>query len=246
MIVLLAAVPVETELLRQRLTPCEILDCGGFNLYRGKLCGQSVELLHSGIGKANAAAATALLLQRRPDKVLAFGCGGAFAASGLTIGDVALATAEIYGDEGVLTPEGFVDLQGMNLPLVNRDNLRLYNQYPVDAAWLAQAEARLAAWAAATGIQVQSGPLVTVSTCSGTRRSGNALAARTGGICENMEGAAVAQLCARAAVPFLSVRGISNLVEDRDLSRWDLRRGANVAQQAVLALLAAEQEVLSA
>jgi len=53
-----------------------------------------------------------------------------------------------------------------------------------------------------------------------------------------MEGAAVAQLCACLGVPFFEVRGISNLVEDRNLSRWDLPTAARVAQQAVRALLA--------
>ena len=53
-----------------------------------------------------------------------------------------------------------------------------------------------------------------------------------------MEGAAVAQLCARFGVPFFEVRGISNLVEDRDLSRWDLPAAAAAAQQAVRAVLA--------
>jgi futalosine hydrolase len=53
-----------------------------------------------------------------------------------------------------------------------------------------------------------------------------------------MEGAAVAQVCAHQQVPFLELRGISNLVEDRDLARWDLKTGAETAQRAVQALLA--------
>jgi futalosine hydrolase len=61
---------------------------------------------------------------------------------------------------------------------------------------------------------------------------------RTQGLCENMEGAAVAQVCARHGIPFGEVRGISNLVEDRDLSRWNLRAGAEIAQEALFALLA--------
>ena len=48
----------------------------------------------------------------------------------------------------------------------------------------------------------------------------------------------MAQMCARFGVPFFEVRGISNLVEDRDLSRWDLPMAATAAQQAVRALLA--------
>jgi futalosine hydrolase len=57
-----------------------------------------------------------------------------------------------------------------------------------------------------------------------------------------MEGAAVAQMCARFGVPFFEVRGISNLVEDRDLSRWNLSAAATSAQLAVRALLTGWRE----
>jgi futalosine hydrolase len=40
-------------------------------------------------------------------------------------------------------------------------------------------------------------------------------------------------------VPLLEVRGISNLVEDRDTSRWNLTLGMTAAQNAILMLLQA-------
>jgi futalosine hydrolase len=52
-----------------------------------------------------------------------------------------------------------------------------------------------------------------------------------------MEGAAVAQICEQYKVPFLELRGVSNMVEDRDLSNWDLDGAAGRAQQALIALL---------
>jgi futalosine hydrolase len=64
-----------------------------------------------------------------------------------------------------------------------------------------------------------------------------ALAHRTGGLCENMEGAAVALACQQMSVPLLEVRGISNLVEDHDPARWDLPRGMAAAQHAIRVLL---------
>jgi futalosine hydrolase len=44
------------------------------------------------------------------------------------------------------------------------------------------------------------------------------------GLCENMEGAAVARVCAAFAVPCLELRCISNFVEDRDAGRWELKK----------------------
>lgn len=238
MIALIAAVPLETELLRRELAPCEVRRCGGQALYQGTLVGQGVALQHSGVGKANAAAATALLLDSlRPEAVLCFGCAGAYLESGLKVGDLVLASEEVYGDEGAVTPDGFLDMRSLGFPLAERGGERWFNRFPVDPELLAHGQ-RLIVQALDAQQRVACGPLVTVSACSGSAAAGRQLARRTEGLGENMEGAAVAQLCARFGVPFFEVRGISNLVEDRDLSRWDLPRAAAAAQQAVRALLA--------
>jgi futalosine hydrolase len=114
----------------------------------------------------------------------------------------------------------------------------LFNRVPVAASLLERAAPALAHATEAAGRRLTQRPFVTVSTCSGSSRAGAELSRRTGGICENMEGAAAAQICAMHDLPFLELRGISNMVEDRDLSTWDLRRGAEAAQQAILHLLA--------
>ena len=234
MIALIAAVPLETNLLRRSLSPCEVRNCGGRDLFLGTRSGLSVALLHSGIGKANAAAATSSLLGfYRPSAVIVVGCGGAFPGSGLQVGDLALASEEIYGDEGVLAPDGFLDMEAIHLPLVQRNGHSFFNRYPSSPLLLEKARASLAGAFPTTAC----GPFVTVSTCSGTLAGGIELARRTNGICENMEGAAVAQVCAMHNIPFLEIRGISNLVEDRDTSRWNIKGGAEIAQRAVQEIL---------
>lgn len=237
MILLIAAVPLETEALRRELAPCEVRRHGVLTVFRGTLAGQAVALLHSGVGKASAAAASALALALlRPQAVISFGCAGAYPGSGLEIGDLVLADEECYGDEGTQTPQGFLDLRQLGLPAVEIDGQRWFDRFPVDGELLTRAHRQLSA-ALASGRRVGTGPLVTVSTCSGTMALGEEVAKRTGGVAENMEGAAVAQQCAVAGTPFLEVRGISNLVEDRDPRRWDLKGAATVAQQAVRLLL---------
>lgn len=243
MIALLAAVPLESEMLRRELAPCEVRRCHGFDLLCGSLAGRPVCLLHSGVGKANAAAAVAAVCAcDRHGAVYLFGCGGAYPGSGLSVGDLAVATDEVYGDEGVLAPAGFLDMAAIGLPLLERERKRYYDRFPADSALLGHAMPLLTQLAAAAGRKLASGTFVTVSTCSGTARAGEALARRCGGICESMEGAAAAQTCARYGIPFLEVRGISNLVEDRDLSRWELKLAAEIAQKAVLTALAGPYE----
>ena len=87
------------------------------------------------------------------------------------------------------------------------------------------------------GIKLATGTFVTVSTCTGTMARAIEIEQRSGGLCENMEGAAVALACRQLSIPLLEIRGISNLVEDRDTDRWDLAAGMTAAQQAVIGLL---------
>lgn len=173
----------------------------------------------TGIGIANAAAATAALIHLHgPDLVINTGCAGAYDRSGLAVGDLAVATSELFADLGATTPAGWLSLEQMGLPLLEREGERLFNDVPM----CRQAAESALERAAREGIPLQPGRFLTVSACSGTRLRGAELQDRFGGICENMEGAAVALVAARYGRDCMEVRGISNLVEDRDLSGWDI------------------------
>ncbi len=238
MIAIVAALAAETALLRRSLSPCEVRRCGGRELFLGCLSGRKVALLHSGIGKINAASAvTALLESRIPGAVIVIGCGGAYPESGLEVGDLALATEEVLADEGVQTPEGFVDFARLGFPLLEQGGPVMTRRFAADARLLEEARPLLDHAAEVAGVKLAMGPLVTVSTCSGTSQAALEMVRRTAGICENMEGAAVAQICRLYEVPFLELRGISNRVDNRDLSHWDLPLAAEVAQRALLAYL---------
>jgi len=237
MIALLAAVPEETVLISEILKDSGQESVDGMVMLTGRIHGQAVCLTHGGIGKAAAAAATITLLHYcRPEALLLFGCGGAYPHSGLGIGDLALADAEIFGDEGVLAPHGFDDLAAMRLPMRQGDE-SFFNSWPIDGLLRERSRPTLLDLAGKQGIKLATGSFVTVSTCTGTTARAIQIEQRTGGICENMEGAAVALACRQLSVPLLEMRGISNLVEDRDTSRWDLAAGMTVAQQAVIDLL---------
>jgi len=238
MISIIAAVPLETDRLRRSLSPCEVRRCGHRELFLGVLCGHKIALLHSGIGKVNAASAvTALLESCRPKAVIVIGCGGAYPDSSLEIGDLVLATEEVVADEGVATCEGFRAFSDIGFPLLPTCRPKLESRFPVDNPLLTTALPIIEQFAAHAGRKLATGPLVTVSTCSGSEQIGRDLALRTGGLCENMEGAAIAQVCRLYRVPFLELRGISNRVENRDLATWDLPGAAEIAQRALSAFL---------
>lgn len=227
---LVCAVALECAALREALSGAEEMGIGRKPAWRGVLDGAPVILLPAGMGKTNVAhGATALLERQAVRGVIGFGVGGAYPGSGLEVGGVALASASVYGDEGVDAPGGWLSTEGIGIPLARRGERSWFNEFPLDAARVERARAALLS----AGIEARVGPFVTVSVCSGTARRGEELARRFGALCEGMEGAALAHVCALYDVPCLELRAISNHVEDRDLSRWRLRDAAEAAQRAV-------------
>ena len=89
---------------------------------------------------------------------------------------------------------------------------------------------------------IKTGAFITVSEISGTRQRAEEMEKRFHGVCENMEGAAVAQLCTLYNVPFLEIRGISNLVKERNKEEWDLSAAARISQKAALQIIARWRE----
>lgn len=202
----------------------------GLPMWRGTLHGSPILAVIGGMGKVNAAhAVTVAVHSDEVARVVGFGVGGAYAGSELSVGDVAVATVEHYGDEGVETPDGWLSCEGIGIPLLQQSGTRLFNAFPVDAGRADKIATRLNE----RGVKARRGPFVTVSCCSGTTARGGELARRFGAICESMEGAAYAHIAARYELPYLGVRGISNLVEDRDFTRWRLHEAAEAASVAV-------------
>jgi futalosine hydrolase len=98
------------------------------------------------------------------DIIINIGCAGAYAGSGLSVGDLAIASSEIYGDEGVLTPSGWQPLDFIGIPLVGERGDRCFNEIPLSISLRDKA----LRFAQTCGIPLRTGKFVTVSTCSGT------------------------------------------------------------------------------
>jgi futalosine hydrolase len=182
---------------------------------------ERVQILRIGVGPVNAAiSVTRRLARELPSAIVVCGIGGAYPGSGLQVGDVACASMECYGDLGAATPSGFLDMKALGFPVVNGPT-PLYNDLPMQ---LFPSERQV--------------KFVTVSTCTGTTAAAQVIAARTGGAVECMEGAAVAHVAHLYGVPVGEVRGISNLVTDRDPGAWRIKDAAIAAQEAVLSWIA--------
>jgi futalosine hydrolase len=237
---LVCSVPLESRQLRESLVSRLEMEVGRKTACFGVLSGAPVIVFAAGMGKVNAAHGLTALLERREVRgVVGFGVAGAYAGSGLEVGDVALASHCIYGDDGVEAPGGWLSTEGIGIPLLEQDGRPVYNQIALEPARVQRAADALEA----AGVHARVGPFVTVSACSGTAARGAEVEARFGGIVEGMEGAALAHVAALYGCPFLEVRAVSNLVEDRDLTRWRLQDATTAAQRAVRALVAAREAV---
>lgn len=230
----MAAVPQEIVLLEHALGTGVRVTTAAHSYAEGTLGNLPVIVCAGGVGKINAACATTALIERhQPGLVINTGCGGAYPGSNLSIGDLTVASEEFLGDEGVLTVDGWQDLRAMALPSLVRGNRLFHNAIPLSQ----HATEKAMQLADYYGVTLTRGRFVTVSTCSGTRRRGEELAAALHGIAENMEGAAVAQVCLRYGIDCLEIRGISNHVEDRNMKAWDIPRAVEAAQRFVLKYL---------
>lgn len=224
-LLILAATEGEAKQIEAQLAGARRLETGRKTLVQGTLGGRPCRLVYSGMGAVNAAHALTVHVERaRPALVIQVGIGGAYVPAGLTVGAVAIATEEIYGDVGVITREGWLGADAIGIPLVAREQ-PLFNRFPLDLAIVRRA---------AEVCGATSGPFLTLARCTGIQTMGDELFARFGALCESMEGAAAAHVCALYDVPLLEIRAVSNLVEDRDRGKWRIGEAAARAQAAVL------------
>lgn len=221
---IISAVPFESRELLKAMGSKRKFQGG---LTRGTIGRARVVHIDSGVGIANAAVAATVLMERfKPDTLLVFGIGGAYPRSGLVPGDLALAETEIYADSGLSTGEGF---EAMHLVLLRRGRKKFYNEFPLDARLLRAARRALG--------EIAAGTFLTVSAASATAGRARRLGDRHGAICENMEGAAVAHTGARYGTPVLELRGISNMVGDRDLGNWEKKKASARCAEALVEYL---------
>lgn len=193
----------------------------------GKTTGQPHELFVAGVGPLE----TAVRLTRRLCEggqalslVLNFGVAGAYAGSGANLLDVCLAEREVLGDFGICHGERVASFDGQ---LAGRTGFSLDPQYLAQASVLLEKQ----------DYGCRKGVFVTVNGVTATARRGALLQAAHHGLCENMEGGAVARVCEEFAVPCLEVRCISNMVEDRNPANWQLASAVHRCGQVVSLLV---------
>ena len=233
MIALLSSMSCESDMILSLFKKVRVAAVAGKKVHKGKFSGLDVLLINTGIGKVNASHSVTAVVENYPvDKIINMGVGGAYPGSGLAPGDVAVASKEIFGDDGVITPDGWKDMNEIGIPVLQKGRRKYFNEFPLSTPSQAFLKAQ-----GSSAAKIQSGPFITVGSATGTQKRAKELEKKFRGICENMEGAAIAQVCSIYGIPMIEVRGISNIAGVRDKRRWRLKEASENCQKVVLNLL---------
>jgi adenosylhomocysteine nucleosidase len=200
----------------------------GREFHAGRLAGHDAVLVLSGIGKVAAATTTALLLDRfEVDAVLFTGVAGGL-GEGVRVGDVVVGRELLQHDidASPLFPRYEVPLTGRS-------------RFAADAGLCDL----LASAAVQHGVPVHQGLVISGDRFVATAAESDALRrALPDALAVEMEGAAVAQVCADFDRPFAVLRTVSDRADDSahvDFSRFVVEVAAQATHGIVLRALAA-------
>jgi futalosine hydrolase len=183
------------------------------------------DVIVAGVGPAAAAASTAKALAAAEyGLVVSAGIGGGFPGRA-EIGSLVVASEIIAADLGVETPGGFCSLDELGFGST---------RVGVDISLATRlTEALLTA-----GLQAHAGPVITVSTATGTAATASELAERVvGAAAEGMEGYGVAIAAHDQSLPILEIRAISNAIGPRDRDSWRIGQALEALEAASSVLM---------
>ena len=200
MIGLIAAMEEELSAVVVNMTNVVRKDIADFTLYQGKLNNKDVVICQSGVGKVQAAMATTLLIDHFPLKaIINVGIAGSL-QKGLTLRNVVIADKIAQWD---------FDLSAFGIER-GYDNERYTTC--VDPVLLTRVQALMK-----DDKNLFIGPMVTgdqfVYLDSQLTEIKNAY---PDALCVDMEGGAIAQVCAYFKLPFMIIRSISDLATEKD------------------------------
>ncbi|MWJ28435.1 5'-methylthioadenosine/S-adenosylhomocysteine nucleosidase [Halomonas sediminis] len=200
---IIGAMAQEVEQLARQLENSQTYEHAGLIFHVGTRHGLEIVVLQSGIGKVNAAVATALLLERHsPDAIINTGSAGGFATD-LEIGDIIISSEVRHHDvDAVVFGYEIGQVPGMpaaypadsNLINVARSAIDILGEVQVREGLIATGDAFMADPARVEATRAQFPDMLAVE----------------------MEAAAIAQTCFMFDCPFVVIRALSDIPGDGD------------------------------
>ncbi len=163
------------------------------------------------------------LIASRPDVIIQLGIAGGFNPS-IELGTAVTVRKEMLADMGVYETSGYRDIFEMGLTEKN--------SAPFEQGAIVNQHENL--------IEALSLPVVSavsVNEISTSTEKIKLFSEKYKADIESMEGAALHYVCTLQQIPFVQIRGISNLVGERDKSKWKIPESLHAATNACINLI---------
>lgn len=178
------------------------------------------DVIVAGVGPVAAAVNTVkALASSEYSLVISAGIGGGFPGK-VEVGSLVVANKIVAADLGAETPEGFCSLDKLGY---GSTSIRV----------VAGLVDRVSDGLLAAKLPVKTGPVLTLSTVTGTAETAAEVLTRVPeAVAEAMEGYGVAKAAQSCGIPAMEIRAISNMVGPRDRSAWQIKEALEVLEEA--------------
>lgn len=200
----IGAMDEEVSSLKNELTDKKITTIAGMDFCEGKIDGKNVVIVKCGIGKVNAGICAQLLIRDfGADKIINTGVAGSLDAD-IDIGDIVVSSEALQHDFD-LTPLGYapgeMDVDGLVA-------------FPADETMIK--DAVNAVKESAPDVNVFEGRVCSGDQFIASKEKKEYIVSTFGGLCCEMEGGAIAQVCYLNKTPFVIIRAISDKADDSE------------------------------
>ena len=188
----------------------EVVKTSLCEIHKGAIKDKEVAVVQSGIGKCSAAAVAALLIELcHPTAIINTGCAGAISTE-LKIGDLVLSSKACHHDAD-LTAFGYAKGQMAGHDQFFNADPMLMAKADIAASNMPELKDKVR-----TGLIVSGDQFINTKEAKDSIRESFPDAM----VCE-MEGAAIAQICADSNVPYLVIRSVSDDACERETVTYD-------------------------
>ena len=195
---IIGAMEEEVNIIKGKMQGVKIRQLAGMEFHEGVMNNKPVVVVHSGIGKVNAAVCTQILIDVfLIDAVINTGVAGSL-RNEIDIADLVLSTDALQHD---MDATGF----GYEAGVIPRMDCSIFPADP-ELVGLAEEICRTEI----SGISVHTGRVVSGDQFISDQKKKEWLVSTFGGYCTEMEGAAIAHAAYLNRVPFLIIRAISD------------------------------------
>lgn len=207
---IIGAMAEEVSALKGALTDQRITAVAGMEFCDGRLEGADVVVVQCGMGKVNAAICAHTLIHTfGVSRVINTGVAGSLDAK-IDIGDIVVSTDAVQHDFD-LTPIGY-----------KRGELDSPRMVAIPAHEDMRRSAAAAVRKAAPEVRVFEGRICSGDQFIASKEQKAAIISAFGGLCCEMEGAAIAQACYLNGTPFVIIRAISDQADDSEEMSFEL------------------------